>query len=111
MVEFIDKIQDEPNKIKLTAVEGEENTYIYEKTGTITQQGTNLNRGNLMAVQGFEQLTTTFNNDGSITQTNGSNQTLTIEFGTTGITETFVGSKTMKKTTKLSNGSLQEVLS
>lgn len=84
---------------------------------TSTQNGTPINRANLMAMQGFMAKTTVFNNDGSITETNGRNETLTTTFGKDAsgnniITETFVGSKTIVKTTTFNpDGSITEVLS
>lgn len=78
---------------------------------TSTQSGTPINRANLMAIQGFIAKTTVFNSDGSITETNGKGETLTTSFGTNTITETFVGSKTIVKTTTFADESITEVLS
>lgn len=80
---------------------------------TTTQNGTPINRANLMAIQGFVAKTTVFNADGSITETNGKNETLRTVFNTDGsITETFTGSKTIVKTTTFNtDGSITEVLS
>lgn len=79
---------------------------------TSTQNGTPINRANLMAIQGFVARTTAFNNDGSITETNGKGETLTIVFNVDGsITETFVGEKTLVKTTRFnSDGTISEVV-
>ena len=80
---------------------------------TSTQSGTPINRANLMAIQGFMAKNTVFNADGSITEQNGSGETLTTKFNADGsITETFVGTKTIVKTTTFnSDGSITEVLS
>lgn len=80
---------------------------------TTTQNGTPINRANLMAIQGFVAKTTVFNADGSITETNGKDETLRTVFNTDGsITETFTGSKTIVKTTTFNtDGSITEVLS
>jgi hypothetical protein len=80
---------------------------------TSTQNGTPINRANLMAIQGFVAKTTTFNDDGSITETNGSGETLTTTFNADGsITERLVGTKTITKTTRFNtDGSITEVLS
>lgn len=80
---------------------------------TTEQNGTPINRANLMAIQGFQAQTTIFNQDGSITQTNGVNQTLTTIFNNDGsITETFIGDKTITKTTTFNDdGSISEVIS
>lgn len=79
---------------------------------TSEKSGTPLNRANLMAVQGFEAMTTKFNSDGSITETNANDETLTITFNNDGsITETFVGERTITKTTTFnSDGSISEVI-
>lgn len=78
---------------------------------TTEQNGTPINRANLMAIQGFQAQNTVFNADGSITQTNSSGQTLTTTFGENTITETFVGEKTIsKKTTFNDDGSITEVI-
>lgn len=82
-----------------------------DKTSTVS--GTPINRANLMAIQGFVAKTTTFNSDGSITETNSDGHTLTTTFNSDGsITERFVGDKTIVKTTTFnSDGSISEVLS
>lgn len=80
---------------------------------TTSQNGTPINRANLMAMQGFIAKTTSFNSDGSITETNGSGEVLTTTFNADGsITEKFVGAKTITKTTRFnSDGTISEVLS
>lgn len=80
---------------------------------TSEQNGTPLNRENLMAIQGFVAKTTVFNNDGSITETNANGHTKTTVFNADGsITETFVGEKTITKTTIFSDdGKISEVIS
>lgn len=112
MFEFLDRVQSNPTRIKLTAVEGLENTYDYEKVGTVAEQGTPINRAALMAIQGFQAQNTVFNPDGSITETNGLNQTKTTTFNSDGsVTEKFVGDKTITKKTKFnSDGSITEEL-
>lgn len=80
---------------------------------TAEKEGTPLNRKNLMAVQGFDETTTTINADGSIVETSPEGYTLTTRFNSDGsITETFVGEKIITKTTKFeSDGTIKEVLS
>lgn len=80
---------------------------------TSEQNGTPINRENLMAMQGFVATNTVFNADGSITETNGKGETLTTVFNADGsITETFVGEKTITKTTTFNvDGSISEVIS
>jgi exosome complex RNA-binding protein Rrp42 (RNase PH superfamily) len=83
------------------------------KDKTSEETGTPINRENLMAMQGFIANNTVFNADGSITETNGKNETLTTVFNEDGsITETFVGEKTITKTTVFNeDGSISEVIS
>lgn len=80
---------------------------------TSVESGTPINRANLMAIQGFVAKTTVFNDDGSITETNGAGHTKTTAFNDDGsITETFVGEKTITKTTIFNDdGSISEVIS
>ena len=85
---------------------------------TSEQSGTLLNRENMMALQGFVAQTTQFNyyEDGkirSIVMTNSKGHTLTTEFPSdTVVKETFVGEKTIIKTTTFnSDGSITEVIS
>ena len=81
---------------------------------TTEQTGTPLNRSNLMGIQGFEALTTTFSyNDGvlQVTEQNGGNQIKTTTFNIDGsVTEKFVGNKTITKTTRFVNGKITEVI-
>ena len=79
---------------------------------TSEQSGTSINRENLMAIQGFIASDTTFNNDGSITETNIKGETLTTVFNDDGsISETFVGEKTITKTTTFNtDGSITEAI-
>lgn len=80
---------------------------------TSTSGGTKINRTAMMAIQGFEPIDTTFNPDGSITETNSEDHTYTVRFNNDGsITETFVGKKTITKTTIFNeDGSITERLS
>ena len=80
---------------------------------TSEQNGTPINRENLMAIQGFVAQNTTFNSDGSITQTNSAGHTMKTKFNNDGtITEEFNGEKKITKTTKFNaDGSISEVIS
>ena len=80
---------------------------------TSTEAGTNINRKAMMAIQGFQSNTTIFNDDGSSTETNSDGHTLTTIFNNdNSIKETFVGDKTITKTTTFNaDGSITEVLS
>lgn len=80
---------------------------------TAERDGTPINREAMMAVQGFEAKTTTFNADGSIVETNANGETKTTTFGADGsIVITFSGQKTITKTIVFnSDGRILEVLS
>ena len=80
---------------------------------TAEQDGTEINRESLMAIQGFIAVNTVFNEDGSITETNSLGQTKTTTFNADGsITEVFSGEKTITKTTKFNeDGTISEVIS
>lgn len=80
---------------------------------TSEQNGTPINRENLMAIQGFIASNTVFNADGSITETNSKGEKLTTKFNSDGnITEIFVGEETITKTTIFNaDGSISEVVS
>ena len=79
---------------------------------TSEQNGTPINRENLMAIQGFTAQTTRFNPDGSIVEINSKGETKTTVFNADGsITETFVGKKIItKKTIFNEDDSITEVL-
>lgn len=80
---------------------------------TSEKLGTEFSRENMMAMQGFIAKDTVFNDDGSITETNGKGEVLTTVSNDDGsITETFVGEKTITKTTTFNaDGSISEVIS
>lgn len=80
---------------------------------TQEKSGTPLNRANLMALQGFISSKVVFNADGSIVETNSLGQKKTTVFqGENVIVETFVGEKTLVKTTTInSDGTITEEIS
>ena len=80
---------------------------------TTEQDGTDINRDTLMAMQGFISKTVSFNNDGSIVETNSKGETLTTTLNDDGsITEVFKGKKTITLTTVFNNdGTISEVVS
>jgi hypothetical protein len=80
---------------------------------TISKPGTPLNRDYMMALQGFEEITTFFDSDGKIVETNELGHRKVTTFNQDGsITETFVGEKTITKTTTFNNdGTVTEVIS
>jgi hypothetical protein len=67
----------------------------------------------MMAVQGFDDTTIEFDDaNQKIIVTNGKGETNTITFGADGsITETFVGEKTIVKTTSFDGNIISEVIS
>lgn len=78
------------------------------------EDGTAVNRDFLMAIQGFDDISTVFNADGSITESFGDGSTKTTVFNADGtITETFSGGgQTLSKTTTfLASGNINEVIS
>lgn len=79
---------------------------------TEERAGTKLNRKNLMAMQGFINQETMFvESDGSIVVTNADGHTTTTRFNSDGsITETFVGEKTITKTTTFEGNKIIEVV-
>lgn len=77
---------------------------------TSEQLGTEFSRENMMAIQGFEKLTTVFNGN-TITETNKNGQTTTTTFNDNSIVETFVGEKNITKTTTFNNNTITEVIS
>ena len=115
LIEFIDHIAGDgkQGRYKLTKEDGSSENITLELNDDATVEGTPINRENLMAMQGFIGQTTTFNSDGSITETNFLNQKKTTIFNSDGsIVETFVGDKTITKTTTFnSDGSITEVIS
>lgn len=80
---------------------------------TEQNQGTPINRANMLAVQGFESKKTEFFADGMIKETNSNGEVKETRFTNNGqIIETLVGEKTITKTTTFgSDGSITEELS
>jgi hypothetical protein len=72
---------------------------------TSVENGTPINRANMMAVQGFVGGTITVNADGSIVEKMDNGETLTTRISGNTIEEIFVGQKTIKKTTQF-NGNV-----
>lgn len=80
---------------------------------TSEQNGTPINRANLMAIQGFENNNIVFNSDGSITETNNNGEVLTMQpLNIEGIfTQTLVGKKKVVKNVYFSPQGIQGVIS
>lgn len=110
MINFKDAIPPE-GKGNVRKIDGAEKTVEYPDGW---QNGTPLNRQNLMAMQGFGSVETVFNADGSITETFQDGSTKKTVFNADGsISETFTaGAQTMIKTTSFNeDGSISEVIS
>lgn len=78
------------------------------------REGTPINRAAMMAVQGMENSTTVFNDDGSISETYADGTLVTVFNDDGSITETFTaasGEVITKTTTFNSDGSISEVIS
>ena len=112
MIDIKNRVVEHAARYELTLVSG--TTYdLVEVPGTITEAGTDVDRTALMALQGFCANETVFNPDGSITETNGDNDTKVTVFNPDdSITETFTsnGISIAKKTTFNADGSISEVM-
>jgi hypothetical protein len=80
---------------------------------TTDNQGTPINRANMMAIQGFIGCTVEYGDNGEIIETNANGEVLTtIKNADGGYTQVFVGEKTITKTTTFNNdGTITEVIS
>ena len=79
---------------------------------TSEKMGTAVNRENLMAMQGFIAKNIKLNKDGSVTETNSQNETLTTSFNLDGsVVQKFTGQKTITKTITFDGEGIVEVLS
>lgn len=79
---------------------------------TSEKSGTPVNRKKLMALQGFEAVDITVNEDGSITETNHNGDTLTTKLDDNLLTGTqvFVGKKTIQKSVCVENGKIEVII-
>lgn len=79
---------------------------------TSEQNGTPINRKNMMAIQGLIGMTTEKQADGSILQTNAEGQTLlTVKNVDGSVTQTFTGDKVIRKTITKNGNIISEVIS
>lgn len=109
MINFKDAVPP-VGKGNVRLIDGVEQTVTYPEGW---ENGTPLNRANMMAMQGFGACETAFNTDGSITETFQDSSTKKTVFNADGsITETFTaGSQTMTKKTNFNeDGSISEVM-
>jgi archaeosine-15-forming tRNA-guanine transglycosylase len=73
--------------------------------------GTDINRKNMMAIQGFIGMTTEKQADGSVLQTNAEGQTLlTVKNADGSFTQTFTGDKVITKIITKSGNTITEVI-
>lgn len=77
---------------------------------TSEQNGTPINRQNLMAIQGYQGETVTFN-DNNIIKSNNKNEIETITFEDNKIIKKFVGEKTITQTIIFSENGYKKELS
>ena len=80
MKDFTDRIPLNPGRRKITHENGTSEYVTVEMADNPTVIGTPLNREAFMALQGFEAFHVTFNDDGSITETNALNEPLDTVF-------------------------------
>jgi len=114
IVNVVDRVSSNAGRVKLIPVAGEENTYIMTRDDDPSEAGTHINRSLLMAMQGFVAGKTTFNADGSITETGATGTKVTVFNSDGSIVETFTGTNgsVIKKTTTFnSDGSITETIS
>ena len=114
MIDFMDRTPTQPNRYKVIPENGGTESYsIIERADNPNETGTPLNRKAFMAIQGFIGLTTEFNDDGSITETNSDGDTKKTVFNADGsISETFTGALSglviQKVTVFVEDGSITE---
>ena len=116
MINIVDRAVEHAGRYTLTNIATDQVLGTFDLSqvpGLITEAGTDMNRAVFMAMQGFIAQTTTFNADGSISETNAAGEILTTVFNADGsITTTFTAGtmSISKQTTFNSNGSISEVI-
>lgn len=97
MKDFLDRIPTQAGRRKITHADGTSEYVTVEMADEPSVEGTPLNRAAFMALQGFEVFHVTFNDDGSITETNALNEPLDTVFNSDGtIDETFTNKDGLK---------------
>ena len=97
MKDFLDRIPTQAGRRKITHADGTSEYVTVEMADEPSVEGTPLNRAAFMALQGFEAFHVTFNDDGSITETNALNEPLDTVFNSDGtIDETFTNKNGLK---------------
>ena len=114
MIDVRNRVVEHQNRYKLKVVEGQPDTYDFEEVpGEVTDEGTEITRSLLMAMQGFVGKKIVFHDDQHITETNSAGDTMTTVFYDDGtIVETFTSGQLSisKKTVFNADGSIEEVL-
>lgn len=114
MINIKDRLVEHTARYKHVPVAGTTDTFdLVPVQGTVTDDGTDVNRSLLMALQGFYGNNIVFNTDGSIVETNQAGDVKTTVFAPEGpITETFTsgGTSIIKRTTFNTDGSITEEL-
>ena len=112
---ILDRVPQYPGRVQLVPVNGVANTYTLTRADDPTEVGTPVNQSLLNEIYGLADVTTVFNQDGSITETDpNSGVTMTTVFNQDGsITETMSnGVQTRSKTTVFNqDGSITETMS
>ena len=110
MKDFLDRQPTQAGRRKITYEDGTSEYVTVEMADEPTVDGTPLNREAFMALQGFADANTVFNDDGSIVETNAYGDVLLTEFNDDGsITETFTNTDNLsikKITTFNEDGSI-----
>lgn len=113
IVDVIDRVPENAGRVMLIPVTGQANTYDMVRADNPSEVGTPINRTLLMAMQGFVAGKTTFNSDGSITETGATGTKVTTFPSNGNIVETFTsinGAKIVKTTVFNSDGSVTETI-
>lgn len=112
---ILDRVPTYPGRVTLIPVAGVANTFTLTRADDPTEAGTPVNQSLLNEIYSFADCTTSFNSDGSISETDpNSGVTMTTVFNQDGsITETMSnGVQTRSKTTAFNaDGSITETMS
>ena len=114
MVEITDRVSKNVNQFTIIKSDGSSENVILVSNEVPIIEGTPINRDTLMAIQGFIGITTVFEDDGSITETNSQGHIMKTIFNSDGsITERFTADgRTIAKTTYFDeDGTIREVMS
>lgn len=113
MIDAIDRISENPNTYEIRKSDGSTEIVTITRKDNPIEDGTPINRELLMAMQGFIGMTTIFEDDGSITETNSKGEVMKTIFNSDGsIIERFISNgRTIAKTTYFDkDGTIREVM-